>query len=1658
MFKTNRKAKRLTAMILVFTMMFANMFTVVQYAASGLGKQNSENTNKNVEYDAVFIINEEEKGYEYSADMKEENLGIKLSLKVKNAGYLKNANISLESENGLNFDIGEFEESDLVQTIEGNKIKLNQINSGDALDLLLPIFYKDSDSIGNLSKEISVKLSGTYLDNSGDENRISEEVKLRLTWNTNSELSISSEVTKYIPYSSENKTGIIIQTSIKMDMPENGNLVGKEELKIEALDLEGLSLDKVTVLRNNEEEFSQDDWNYDEDSNLIRINVENKETKDFEKEEFLVTYIFSGKDQESLPITLNSKISCTVKMFGSNEEIKSEKEELYTVSEKVGEIVTVSSEFSEEILSKGNILANKYNAQKEYTTNYEINHKINISSKDLIEKIAITDIDENFVIGDDSSYSTVNTSKYKQVKVSKDNFEEILGTDGKISINSNGIEVASITSSSQIDEENNYFTEITGDVSRITINTSSPILEGNLNIKVQKEIRDTEYSISDIKAWNLISYNSQGSIYLSGNVQNNVSESQTTLNLENTKTDANISINKSSLGTIVNNENVELKVSLNNDELGTDFYKNPSFEIILPKYIEEITLKNVAIANSENNFEISSATATAEDGNIVIRVSLNGTQTKYPLNNLTDGTNIIINTNMMLNLLTPSIEDKIIMNYINEEASTYSEDSDGIGVSIAKISYTAPTGVISVNSVSNYNSSNTKITSVEQGEVTDKIEIYDEEKIATMDILVMNNNQNICKDVKILGRIPFKGNKDVKTGEDLGTTVDTTLVGPISENEENKADVTIYYSENEEATEDLENENNGWTTDVADFSKIKSYLIVTNNYEMSPSDILRFSYEYKIPANLEHNNDIYGSFETLYNNVTEIAETEEVSIPNLVGLTTGEGPNLSVQTEVNVGNNESVKEYEKVKYTAVVENTGKEVATDVVVETKLPEGTTLVEYQEQGSIFEEKGWKYIDGKENKVEIDAINPGESKTIEFFVEVNKLSEDKNDMEISWQTFITAKDLAKTLESEIITNPIERATVIVEENTETIAEVVKENDTITYKIAVKNTSDSDLENIKIEKDLPSLLKYSENYVQEFDENLNLVKQTSGCDYDIDSRKVTWTIDNLKKGYTKYVVLVAVAGDLSENVYEEKIVTNSKIIVNSESYYTGEISETLAKPKLVVTQTSDKTDSYIKEGEEINYTFIVKNEGIVSANQVQVTDNLPSEVKITSLNYEIDGIEMSRTVSRNEDAIVYASIAPESELSINVSAVAENIEEAEKTISNVGTVEALNTNSITTNKITSTIEKVATVSSDADDNDVVNGESTTSSTQSQSDAVYKITGTAWLDSNQNGARDENDAGVEGLEVGVVNTETGKTIRTIATSSSGEYSFSNLSNGSYYLVFYYNASRYGLTDYKKEGVADNLNSDVISSQVEENGEKINVAVTDTITISNGSVSNVNIGLIAASIFDLSLDKTISKITVQNKDGTTKYDFDNLTLAKIDIPAKYLSDTKVLVEYKLTVKNEGDVEGYAKKIVDYMPGGMDFSTELNPSWYEGSDGNIYNEELSNTALVAGEEKTITLILSKEMTEDNTGIVNNTAEISESYNKAGIADKDSTPGNKAQNEDDFGKADAILSVKTGDTLIYISTIVIIAILSIVLLVVIRVNRFRIKWFFEKKGVN
>lgn len=277
-------------------------------------------------------------------------------------------------------------------------------------------------------------------------------------------------------------------------------------------------------------------------------------------------------------------------------------------------------------------------------------------------------------------------------------------------------------------------------------------------------------------------------------------------------------------------------------------------------------------------------------------------------------------------------------------------------------------------------------------------------------------------------------------------------------------------------------------------------------------------------------------------------------------------------------------------------------------------------------------------------------------------------------------------------------------------------------------------------------------------------------------------------------------------------------------------------------------------------------------------------------------------------------------------------------------------------------------------------------------------------------------------IKVYLVDSTTNNVISETTTNQNGVYSFTDIKSGSYVVVFDYDKVQYDLSTYQKDGVDPSVNSDVVNMELELKGKKDKYAVTNTIVL-NSNTYNLDLGLVDSPKFDLELTKGITLMQVSNSSGTKAYTFDNVDSAQVQIAEKYMKGSVVAITYSIRVKNTGAVPGYANKIVDYVSKDLNFSSVLNPEWYQDTDGNLYSTSLTGRVIKPGETQELSLILTKTMTDENLGVSNNTAEIAEASNDLGLADYDSTPGNRNTSEDDYGLADAIITLKTGGVLFY-----------------------------------
>ncbi len=182
-------------------------------------------------------------------------------------------------------------------------------------------------------------------------------------------------------------------------------------------------------------------------------------------------------------------------------------------------------------------------------------------------------------------------------------------------------------------------------------------------------------------------------------------------------------------------------------------------------------------------------------------------------------------------------------------------------------------------------------------------------------------------------------------------------------------------------------------------------------------------------------------------------------------------------------------------------------------------------------------------------------------------------------------------------------------------------------------------------------------------------------------------------------------------------------------------------------------------------------------------------------------------------------------------------------------------------------------------------------------------------------------------------------------------------------------------------------------------------------------------------IFDLALRKWVTQaIVIENGKQTvtqTGHDAwdDPEEVVKVELHRKKLNQVTVKFKYSIRVYNQGEIEGYAKEVTDYIPEGLKFVAEDNPGWKDEGNNVISTRLLENTLLQPGEYADVEVLLTWINSENNMGVMNNTAEISEDYNEYGVPDIDSTPDNKKAGEDDIDDAPVMLSISTGQIRLY-----------------------------------
>lgn len=1552
------------------------------YLGSGLISYAANEQNE-ITFDAKILDEGEEEVNK--TDITSE-LNLRLNIAVKE-GSLKNIKLNLEN---CNFKLKD-------------KIIIDQINAGENKELNLPIVARNDNkfNLDLLNMESKIKLTGTYSNDNKTE-EVNKEKPVSVKWNAQELYNMDDETRKETKvleneiitnktYTIDGEEKRVVQVKIKSGIKDNiypiektqitanplesgkkeeGKFVAENELKAEKVEVVAYST-KATNGKDSSANFGKTEenklgsWKYDSESGKITITVNNSKDENncvaWAKnavDEFVVTYIYneeSVKNVDMIETTVESNLKLYVDENGLN---KTSSKETNAKKDMLLELdIQAPKSLSKRNIQKGESFAEAWTLN---ISNTQIGGDILAVSK--IDKLNIAD-----------SADIKPVTHYNATYINKEDFINILGENGEIVIlnMATGEELGKITKESTIENNDKILgISYSENASQIGVQISKPVKAGKLSIASRKtlNISSVEEYVSKIDKIDSLTINAIAGIQKAGEEEFIYSTETISkqISLVSPKSNAELGINlgKDKETLPVGEENkVDFTVTLHTSKETDKLFNNPTVQIELPEQVKEASIvENTEGISNANGLELNGITIN----NNIIEVKLTGNQGEYVDYNGQD-TTITFSANLKTPELQPTTTGDIKLTVVNGEEKI--EDSK-------QVTFSAEKGIILANSISNYNGEEPEILAIKENSKTG---LLSEEKSAIAQVkgTIINNTEKDVENVVVVGNFAGEG----------------STITPILKEQIAVENATVEYSAD------------GQTWEAYNAEKASTY----KNYKitfakLADKSITTFTYKIEIPENLGANKSINSTYAIKIEDKAQKAATITLETPQ------------KIEIEVSAkAISDTIYEEQEVTFTVDVTNKSNVTAKNVSLEASLPEELELV---------------------SKPENFDIEAGKTITKTITAKVKALPEETKQKDITTTIKATPngkEDQAKTVEvKNVVKQALIKATI--EDAYSDGAEFIYEGGQLGYKTTITNVSDETLTNVVITSKLPEGTKLNTKeigvYKYEATEDPDMMK-VEKIDIDIkesgENGSIIYIIPKLEKGQTINIEIKMKADKLDKNVYEKEISYNEVISINEMEDYTLRKDDIIIKPNYEISFSSENlTDSsrntYVNPGDEISYTLNIKN-------KTRFTQDI--EINISEITGLKQLTKVEEAISIGNSYAIKKEIKPEETYRLDIKGIANDAKEEDSIINFKAIISQIiqdregisETREIVLKEETTEYRIKGTKIDepdkpiDPDDPDI------------PVEKTYSISGTAWLDENEDGIKEEKEKLLKGILVKIkqINKENvaeylkGEDEKEIIaiTDNEGKYEFKDLKPGKYIVEFEYNTKTYMLTP------VTNKDSVPIAPTTSEG----TTVKTDTLNITNENIENINIGLVLNSKFDLELNKYITKVTVQNNSGTTEYNYNNEQLAKVEIKAKQMASSTVLVEYQIEVKNNGAVPGTATVIADYLPKGLKFNSEMNTNWYQGTDGNLYTEELKDIMLEPGESKQVKLVLTKAMTSNSTGTFTNAAEIYEDKNDFGLVDTNSTPANQEQKENDYSTAELLISTATGSPMMYIGIIII-----------------------------
>ena len=1496
-----------------------------------------------------------------------------------NSSYIKDASISFGNSNFTIVD-SEIANDKNIQSIKDNVIKLNSSEIDERIELNVPVSFEKRDYVAEnyFNRDVTIKLTGTYVDKNGEEKTFNKQTQVNVSWNViEKEFVAKNRIVRYFEFSENNKRNALITLELTSGVKDSRAPEKEKTLEVTIPRINN----KYPELRVSADNFASEE-NQQQGKLILTKNVEKNENNEYkwdkENDVVYVTYIYRDVNDSFYSNIANTQVAFVTNTLtvDTTSAIRTEAEGVEILESSSPIIATATSTPS---INRGSIISNT-----SVDTDFDVKYSLNVGYPAITNSITLKE---------ESDASKIKT---KSVTVKANELTRVLGENGTVTI--------SLDTGSDTYEINKNNTTITIPVGKKinTITTSKPVGDGTLNVNVVKtvnkndreELANKSKITGTAKVTNIGSDNSQ-----------TVNYCQWETAIEEPTQKVQFESKFKTLSTIKKNERMVLSVVLESDSVDDYLYKNPSLRITYPKSIKTISNVSVNVLYDDYNEFNKNITPTINNEDHTIIVELSGEQKHYISSAVSKGLLIQVVADYTLDRLAPT-EDSVM------KLEVYNENTGASAMTVLQKGFKviAPTQFIIQNKMNVTGSNNFKETreTIEEDVEDIMLPLYSTAKTIDVYGTVVNNQGSDVEDVVIVGNFPSKNSRSY-LGTQFNGTFDTALVGEIRvENEERRTTETpngtykVYYSNN--PSESLDSSN--WSETIIE--EARSYKIVFfGTFENAKRK--EFHYRVTTPEEMSYNEHTKETFALLYRNGAVSGEQYSCIEAKAIGLATKPEADFDVNISVSdyvtnqeIRNGDNVNEGEYLNVKVSITNVSNRNIKNVKAVLELEKFLNRVEITKQNIIH------YLSSNGIEENIGEIKAAETVKINKLVCVDAIGlNDDSDVNEKYSIMNVKVYEGDELEfkPQEFKNKIESKTISGITTSSVEDSEIGIGDSFQQYFCVRNLTNDEIKNVQIKGKLPEGIEY--------DSEKNEAIKVNGLTYSYDSntREYTITIESIPT----YILTSKITINLKATNYGTYEL-NTKASVGNEENNLNKVNVTVAGKarNFETTHTISVPTNSVKDTDIFYFNITIKNHWD-SEKTVVFRDRLDDNFIVNE--YTLLQNEKEIATNTNVNLIDYNfQMKPEDVAEIRIKC-------SVRTQSKGTTMNLTHTPEAKCNKVEISIKPI-TIN--------VTGTGEFINTKNPIiDGKYNISGTAWLDVNNNGKREETEQKISNIRMKLIDNNTNRVFvddsgneKITTTNSNGEYVFTDIPVGSYVVIAYYDSEKYGCGDYQNRSVAEDLNNDFI----EVTYEGAVVGATNNIIIENTTASAIDISLIPRNTFDMALDKNVTNVAVSASNGKeANYNF-NSELAKVEISNEKDVKYYFTIEYTLTVKNIGYIDGYAKTVIDYIPKGMTFVQEDNPGWYIKSDGYAYNNTLANKLIKAQDKAEVKIKLRKELTAEQTGIIKNSAELGDTYNTEGLEDINSKAANKDSSENDYSEALVVVALSTGGQIIRVAGIV------------------------------